>query len=156
MTKAQTVEREAALADLHKMVKPGDTIYTKLEHVTRSGMYRVLDLYVIRDNIPLRITWSAALAAGFKYDRKHEGLGVNGCGMDTGFQAVHSLSHALYRDGFGCIGEGCPSNDHSNGDRDYTPHMDEKDRIGADGKLCTCHKTHWHADGGYALRHRWL
>ena len=37
----------------------------------------------------------------------------------------------------------CPSNDHSNGDRDYTPHGPN-------------HK-HWHdSDGGYALRHEWL
>lgn len=37
---------------------------------------------------------------------------------------------------FECIGHGCPSNDHCNGDRDYTPHH--------------------HNSGGYALKHRWL
>lgn len=45
--------------------------------------------------------------------------------------------------GFECIGQNedrsksCPSNDHVNGDRNYSP-------------------DHIHSDGGYALRHRWL
>jgi len=43
---------------------------------------------------------------------------------------------ALFSGGFTCPGKDCPSNDHSNGDRDYTPHM--------------------HTDPGYALRQRWL
>lgn len=76
--------------------------------------------------------------------------------MDMGFWAVYQLSYGLFKGGFGCIGEGCPSNDHSNGDRDYTPHMSEADRMGADGELCNCHKDHMHNDGGYALKQRWL
>ena len=35
-----------------------------------------------------------------------------------------------------CIGAGCPSNDHINGDRNHTPHL--------------------HESGGYALRQRWI
>lgn len=68
---------------------------------------------------------------------KGDALVVNGCGMDMGFHVVYELGYTLYgRDGFICIGERCPSNDHSNGDRDYTPHA--------------------HTDGGYALRYEWL
>jgi hypothetical protein len=82
--------------------------------------------------------------------------------MDMGFHLVYNLSYSLFPDGFGCIGRAedyrfhCPSNDHSNGDRDYTPHMSENERLGADGSLCTCHATHWHKDGGYALIQKWL
>jgi hypothetical protein len=119
---------------------PGDTIYTRLVHVSRSGMYRVIDLYVIRDNVPLRLSWSAAvLLEG--YDRRHEGAKASGCGMDMGFHLVHNLGYALFPDGFECTGRDeymnrCPSNDHSNGDRDYTPHH--------------------HSSGGYAFKQVWI
>lgn len=50
----------------------------------------------------------------------------------------------------------CPSNDHSNGDRDYTPHYDGTPRTSAEvGKDLKPYK-HYHQDGGYALRQRWL
>jgi hypothetical protein len=123
-------------------IVPGDTIYTKLNHVSRSGMSRTIDVYLLRDNEPLRISWSVAEATGFTYDRKFEGVKVGGCGMDTGFEIVYNLGHYLFKDGFECIGDNdnyakrCPSNDHSNGDRNYLPHH--------------------HESGGYALRHKWL
>jgi hypothetical protein len=107
--------------------------------------------------------------------------------MDMGFHVVYNLSSALYRGGFGCIGDKpvrCPSNDHSNGDRDYTPHMHVVsgpaclNEPGFSAFPCTCHdpaawedptsypdgcsacgcyrRPHWHNDGGYALTSRWL
>ena len=82
--------------------------------------------------------------------------------MDMGFHLVYSLSYALWPDGFGCVGAGCPSNDHSNGDRDYTPHGptdangDPEDRDPGPGEARDGLVRHWHRDGGYALRQRWL
>jgi hypothetical protein len=140
--KAKEQERQEAirrLKDEFKLV-PGDTIYTNLVHKSKSGMYRVIDLFVIRDNVPLRISYSAGvLLEG--YDKKHEGCKASGCGMDMGFHLVHNLGYALFPDGFECTGKNshpdrCPSNDHSNGDRDYSPHH--------------------HSSGGYAFVHRWL
>lgn len=122
---------------------PGSTVWTTTSHVSRSGMSRVMDAYVIRNNEPLRITWSVADAVDWRYDQRYEGVKVDGCGMDMGFHLVYTLSQVLYPEGFGCIGEGCPSNDHSNGDRDHAPH--------ADGL-----NNHWHRSGGYALKQRWL
>jgi len=56
--------------------------------------------------------------------------------MDMGFHLVYSLSRALYPDGFACVGDYCPSNDHSNGQpKDLRSH---------------------HRDGGYALRQEWI
>jgi hypothetical protein len=66
----------------------------------------------------------------------HDGIVVRGCGMDMGFHLVYNLSSILFADSFTCIGPGCPSNDHSNGDKDYTPHL--------------------HTDAGYALRSAWI
>jgi len=135
MTKKQ-IERKEAIEKLHRLIDPGDVIYTNMLHVSKSGMYRVMDVFIIKDNIPLRLTWSVADAIQERYDRKHEGIGVSGCGMDMGFHVVYNLSRVLYPQGFDCIGEKCRSNDHSNGDRDRSFHL--------------------HKDGGYALIHKWL
>jgi hypothetical protein len=58
---------------------------------------------------------------------------MGGAGMDMGFALVYNLSRSLYPNGFDCIGESCPSNDHVNG----------------------YNRSH-HADGGYALQQSWL
>lgn len=67
------------------------------------------------------------------------------------------ISRVLYPQGFGCIGEGCPSNDHSNGDRDYTPHATACDCRpcavcgGSDPVICAkclqCTRERGHAHG---------
>lgn len=136
MTKAQKAERDEAVRELREMLKPGDTVYTILRHTSASGMYRALDVHVMRDNEPRRITWKVGKALEVKYDLRREALGVSGCGMDMGFHVVYNLGYVLYPEGFQCIGRGCPSSDHSNGDRDYSPHQ--------------------HSDGGYALQHQWM
>ena len=136
-----TKAREQELLErLRGMLNPGDTIYTTLDHVARSGMYRVISLFVMRDNEPHDITGSAAdLLEGF--DKRHGGAKAHGCGMDMGFALVYNLSSKLWPEGWDCNAETrsdgkCHSNDHSNGDQDYTPHH--------------------HHDGGYALYQRWL
>lgn len=72
------------------------TVYTILKHVSKSGMMRVIDVYIIRNNEPLRLSWSVAQAIGHTYNRKHEGIQINGCGMDMGFAIVNNLSIALF------------------------------------------------------------
>ena len=161
--RGKIVTKQEAINKLHEVLKPGNTVYTDLKHVSRSGMYRRLAVYVIRDNEPRWLTYWVASALGWRFDKKHETLGVSGCGMDMGFHTVYSLSAALFPDGFGCIGQGCPANDHSNGDRDYTPHSEtvvRKRSVYTDTSISFERKKrvvrHWHRDGGYALRHRWL
>jgi len=113
-------------------------VHCILRHVSRSGMLRVIDLVKL-DEPPnvLSIGYSAAEAMGDRYDRDREGIRISGAGMDMGFALVYNLGRTLWPEGFPCVGERCPSNDHSNGDRDYSG-------------------TTTHHDGGYALRHRWL
>lgn len=141
MTKAQKAEREEARAALREILTPGDTVWTVLRHVSKSGMSRDIDAYLLttgRDGKPDRVWLSRRIArAGVgTWNDRRETVRMGGCGMDMGFALVYELSHALWPDGFECVGQGCPSNDHSNGDRDYAPHP--------------------HRDGGYALTHRWL
>ena len=139
--------RESAIDYLREILKPGDTVYTVLRHVSRSGMQRAINVYTIKDGEPRWIAFQVAQATGFTYSEKYECLSVNGCGMDMGFHVVSNLSAVLYPNGFGCIGEKCTSNDHSNGDRDYTEHAA---REYPDGQ------GHWHKSGDYALIHHWM
>ncbi len=135
MTSKQQSANEAIMR-MRETLKPGDTVYTVLRHVSRSGMSRAIDLYKLSDGEPQWLSRLAARATGDTFDEKRECIRVGGCGMDMGFHLVYGLSRVLFKDAFQCIGERCPSNDHSNGDRDYTPHL--------------------HSDTGYALRQRWM
>lgn len=181
MTKAQKAERAEAVARMHEWVKPGDTVYTILDHVSRSGMSRRVRVVVMlpgvtpdQPPVPIHPNHAVAHAIGAKLVRGgvSDSIRIDGCGFDAGHEVVYSLSHALYPDGFGCIGEGCPSNDHSNGDRDYTRHGGKVSGPDCEERPCWCHgepshkgdcqgcgcqrAAHWHRDGGYALRQRWL
>lgn len=160
LTKAQAAEREEARERLRVLLKPGDTVHTVLRHESRSGMLRVVDLKHVGDDGSIEhIGCSAALAMGDTWDSQREGIKVTGCGMDMGFALVYNLGAVLWPEGFGCIGEGCPSNDHANGDRDYTPykhpHIPHPDQLSGKPAPETSPR-HWHRTGGYALRHRWL
>lgn len=136
------IDTEEARAQLREMLPPGSKVKTILRHVSRSGMTRAISPVVDGEDV----TWLVckAFPKHFRRNARHDGITMGGCGMDMGFQLVYTLSHYLYPDGFECIGDGgpdqwprlCPSNDHSNGDRDYSPHH--------------------HSSGGYALRQEWL
>lgn len=127
---------DAARARLLDLLPPGTRVYVKLNHVSRSGMFRVLDLFTIHDGELIRITYDVCILLGKSYNSRHEGFSIYGCGMDKGYEAVYWLGHALYPDGFTCPGETCRSNDHVNGDRSRSPHH--------------------HTSGGYALYHTWI
>jgi hypothetical protein len=175
MSKTGKQDRDEAIARLRDLLHPGDTVHTLLRHVSRSGMSRSISVIIAapadyRNELgdtyePVDISYFVAAATGMSLDTRHDGVRIGGCGMDMGFALVYGLSHALWPDGFGCIGEGCPANDHSNGDRDYTPHAVQYTADDCPGRPCgdSCdHRSgegreHWHAHaGGYALRHRWL
>lgn len=142
MTKKQNLaERDESIAKLRELLKPGDEVQTILRHISRSGMSRSISTVIKGEDR----SYLVARALGERMDGKRGGMKVSGCGMDMGFHLVYNLSSVLFPDGFDCCGEGtnsgrfdrCPSNDHSNGDRNYSA-------------------DHRHKSGGYALRHRWL
>lgn len=139
-------DKQAAQEKLRELLPPGSTCKTVLRHVSRSGMTRAISPVVGDEDVTYLVLRAMP---DHRFNRTHGGITMGGCGMDMGFALVYSLSHALYPDGFECTGEReyrdgpaggrispCPSNDHSNGDRDYTPHH--------------------HESGGYAIRHAWL
>jgi len=100
LTKKQAERAEAIDYLRNSYLKAGDTVYTSLLHVSKSGMSRLIDLYAIRDNTPLRITWNVAKAIDGTYDRRGNALRVSGAGTDVGFASVYQLSHTLFGDGY--------------------------------------------------------
>lgn len=154
---AKDKEQQEAIARLKEWLKPGDTVYTILRHVSRSGMQREISLRFFGDKreAAYDLDYTVAQALGRRIGR-HGGIIIGGCGMDMGFALVYDLSSALWPSGYGCVGEKCKSNDHANGDRDYTPHYDGVPRNTEEvGKDLKAHQ-HWHNEGGYALSQRWL
>jgi hypothetical protein len=149
-------EKNEAIERLREWLKPGDVIYCVLRSVSRSGMSRVIDLKKVDENgAMLSLGYNAAIAMGDKYDRDRWGIKIGGCGMDMGFALVYNLGATLWREGYGCTGKDCSSNDHSNGDRDYTPNRNEGVTSDKDGNQREVN-THWHREGGYALKSRWI
>jgi len=139
----QSVE---AIAKLREMLKPGDTVYTILNHVSRSGMNQRISCVIGGEGKAVKnINWLVAQAldepiknrSGYVQD---VGIAQDGCGMDMGFNLVYNLARALYKEGFVCCGEGCGSNDHSNEYKKYANFKGQKHT----------------GDGGYALKHKWL
>jgi len=158
MTKAQKQEQDEAIEILRGLLPPGITVHTILEHVSRSGMQRRIRPVLLTPDADGQ-TWSRHIGylvgKAIRERTVDQSVVIGGCGSDVGFDLVYALGRALYPAGFGCIGERCRSSDHSNGDRDRTPDRSECITSDKDGNQREVH-THWHRDGGYALRHEWL
>ena len=133
-------DRADALEALREYFKPGDMVYTIMRHCSKSGMMRAISPLAVcemnsRSGTRMAPYDTSYLVARVIGSRVHDagGVVVTGAGMDMGYHLVYTMSRFLYPDGFDCIGEHCPSNDHNN--REDNAH---------------------HRDGGYALRHTWL
>lgn len=129
--------RQEAIAKLKDLLFVGDRVYTVLKHRSSSGMTRHISCYITNEREIRDITWAVADILGYRISDRTGGMVVGGGGMDMGYHVVYSLSRVLFTAGFHCIGNGCPSNDHVNGDKNYK-------------------HSNLHKDGGYALRHSWL
>lgn len=141
LTKKQAAEREEAIKTLREIFPPGSTAYTDLKHCSSSGMSRHITVHAVKDGDIRDVTYLVAKVIKERINERTGGLVIGGTGMDMGFHVVYTMSSYLYRDGFTCTGkqghpDQCPSNDHNNGDSDYTPHH--------------------HGSGGYAIRQRWI
>jgi hypothetical protein len=133
----QRAYRAQACADLRELIKPGDTVYTILRHVSSSGMSRRISVLITqveertdangkRKRVPIIRDISGYVSTAIDYPQ-HDGTGalvVGGCGMDMGFHVVYSLGRTLWPEGT---------------KRPHRTRNGEPDR-----------------DGGYALRHSWV
>ena len=100
LTKKQLAEQEkqAAIAQLLEILKPGATVYTELKRVSKSGMSRVISLKAVHDGEIITLDYLASQATGYRLD-SNCGLKVTGCGMDMGFHVVYVLGNALWPHG---------------------------------------------------------
>jgi len=105
MPKVSKAERDEAIARLKEFLKPGDTLYTIIRQVSSSGMSRVIGVLHItpdpseQEPNRLRIrdySMLAARALEWRYNDKHDGVSVGGCGMDMSFHLVSTLSRLLF------------------------------------------------------------
>ena len=116
MTKLDIKLEEEAINTLKSWIKAGDTLYTALNHVSTSGMFRLISVFAMVENEPINIDWYIEKLGQYKRDKKRDGLRVYGCGMDMGFSVVYNLSSILYPE-YECLelkGKRCPSNFHVN------------------------------------------
>ncbi len=139
-------EQSEAIVYLREWIKPGDTVYTKVDRVSRSGMSRVISAYVIRDNQPQWISYNVARALGWGFDDKQEGVKVGGCGMDMGFHLVYELSYVLFPK-YECM---APA-----GDKHPYQHCSSSEHVNSGEDKLKCGPGVWHQNG-YALKQRWL
>lgn len=98
MSEEKERAKQEAMDMLRKVLKRGDTVYTVLRHVSKSGMQRRIDCYCIgEDRRPFFLSGYIGKVLGLRHNYKKGGLVVNGCGMDMGYHIVHSLSSAMFR-----------------------------------------------------------
>ena len=91
------LNKKEAINTLKKYIKRGDTIYTTVTHVTKTGMTRDIKVRQIKRNRPLN--WTYYVANALEYKQKNNGVRIGGCGMDMGFALVYNLARVLYKDG---------------------------------------------------------
>ncbi len=100
--------RNEAIAKLRELTPQGSTVFTIVRHVSKSGMTRHISVMTIngdrnangRLNI-LHPNYLAAEVLGWKrVSAGTDSIVAQGCGMDMGVHLVHSLSKALYGDGY--------------------------------------------------------
>ena len=94
-TKQELTESREFLTDIATMKDYETTVFCVLRHVSRSGMQRTIDLFVVRNGGIIRIGFHAARLAGYRWDSDRQGIKVNGCGMDMGFAVVDNLRRRM-------------------------------------------------------------
>lgn len=102
-TKAQLAEQAEARETLRGILSPGDKVQCVLRHVSRSGMSRDIDFYVVQvddHGKPFMRYLTGYIATALDYPMaKSRGMKVGGCGMDMGFHVVYNVGRVLWPNG---------------------------------------------------------
>jgi hypothetical protein len=123
-------KKEEAIAQLRAVLRPGSTVYTEIvpsETVTWPRETHI-KLHVVQDNVPRSITGLAGSAIGSRMSESGDAIVTLKSLRKAEFSVVAALAIALFHNGFVCIGQGCPSNEHPRGDRNYAPHPHQDGR----------------------------
>lgn len=113
----KAADKAQAIKTLRKALKPGQTIYFVVTHVSKSGMSRSIEFYIPcfdrvwdttrnkgfggyrRELSIARLTWEFSRVLDYRIDPKNGGVIVGGCGMDMGFHCIYTLGSILWRKG---------------------------------------------------------
>lgn len=87
--------RLMSLDELGRDIPVGTTLYAVERTTSRSGNSRTLDMYVIRDGAPHKITARVAIALGWALS-KGGTITVRGWNGDAHFCVAQALSYALH------------------------------------------------------------
>lgn len=87
----QEEDKAHALAKLRALLAPGDTVYTILRHVSRSGQTRIVDAYVIAGGELFPVGWAMARVLGKRFDAGYQGIPY-----ESAFQLVRMAAWALF------------------------------------------------------------
>lgn len=100
---AKEAERREAIVDIKRFVRPGDAIFCNLEHVSSTGMSRIVSFHVFRGprgNDHRDLTWLVHKILGYPHRKIARtggmGLYVEGGGMDMGWDVVDRLAKAVF------------------------------------------------------------
>lgn len=110
-TKAEAAlaERQEAIERLRDLCPPGTRILCTLDHASKSGMSRRISFYAVDCEAEGGdVVWLNGLIeklGTYKRPRSgntitHDGLRVDGAGMDMGFAVVYDVSNAVHGDGY--------------------------------------------------------
>jgi hypothetical protein len=106
-------DKQQAIAQLRKLLKPGDTVYCSLSRVARSGMSRDIKFLIAARLVRYDYDPTAKVSVKRAYPgirnisgevsralalpwADGDSVTVRGCGMDMGFAAVYKLAATLF------------------------------------------------------------
>lgn len=148
MDKTEAIER------LREILSPHDKVYLILRHVSASGMTRWISPMVFREGRALDLTYAACYALGINRSERHEGVRVEGVGMDMGFHLLYELGGMLFPDGFGerCLADWCMFRPQTKDEAEHCNDGFDNHRFrGRNGDT-----SGWDNSGSYALIREWL
>ena len=91
--------KQQAISSLREILKPGQTVYSVLRHVSASGMSRRISFMIPQAGGSMRnLDYLIGVACDYKQSYK-QGLIVGGCGMDMGFAVVYHIGRTIWPDG---------------------------------------------------------
>jgi hypothetical protein len=147
------------IPEILQSIRPGDTIYTILRHVSPSGMTRWITPIIYQSGDPRYLSYAISETGLYPFDRNRDALKVSGCGMDMGFDLVYNLGRILFPDGFG-LPVVTPTWDHMAMQDQRPLTKDIARKLEAAGCVFKRGRngdtSGWDSDGGYALVQRWL
>ena len=99
------MNKEEAINRLKEEIKEGDTLWTQLNHVSKSGWTRHISVKCLKQTdsgecYPYDFTHLVSKATGWNTGNRHDGVRMQGCGQDMGFHLINTLSYILFDDGY--------------------------------------------------------